>query len=94
MSIIHTTQNMGVKIVIVDNGFIYIGEVISDDGYYIITRCANVRKSGTERGLGQIAFEGPTKDTVLDHSPNVVVPKGRVCHFMEVAEDKWMNHLH
>lgn len=83
----------GIKIVIVDNGFIYIGEVVQDGGYYVITRCANVRKSGTERGLGQIAFDGPTKETVLDYSPNVLVPVARVCHFMEVAEDKWKKHL-
>ena len=87
------TKNLGIKIAVADNGFIYIGDVVVDDVYYIITRCANVRKSGTERGLGQIAFDGPTKETVLDYSPNVLVPIGRMCHLMDVAEDKWNNHL-
>lgn len=86
-------KSLGIKIAVVDNGFIYIGEVVVDDVYYIITRCANVRKSGTERGLGQIAFDGPTKDTVLDYSPNVLVPIARMCHLMDVAEDKWTTHL-
>ena len=86
-------KSLGIKIAVVDNGFIYIGEVLVDGVYYIITRCANVRKSGTERGLGQIAFDGPTKETTLDHSPNVLVPVGRMCHLMDVAEDKWEKHL-
>lgn len=87
------SKSLGIKIAVVDNGFIYVGEVLVDDVYYIITRCANVRKSGTERGLGQIAFDGPTTDTVLDYSPHVLVPVGRMCHLMEVAEDKWVSHL-
>jgi len=83
----------GLNLVIVDNGFVYVGNVIYDEGYYIVVNCANVQKAGTERGFGQIAFEGPTNNTVLDYSPHILVPANRVCHLMKCVDDKWTKHI-
>ena len=54
-------------IAIATGGFVWIGVVKSDtDTHLVLDDAYNVRKFGTTNGLGQIAVEGPTKDTVLD----------------------------
>ena len=54
-------------IAIATNGFVYIGEVEVDNVSHLrLTDAYNIRKFGTTRGLGQIALEGPTRETVLD----------------------------
>ena len=85
--------HFGLNLVVVDNGFVYVGNVIYDDGYYIVVNCANVQKAGTERGFGQIAFDGPTNNTVLDYSPHILVPANRVCHLMKCVDEKWQGHI-
>jgi hypothetical protein len=83
-------RNFGFCLAIVDNGFVYVGDVQHDgEGYYVITDCKNVRKAGTTKGFGQIAYGGPTGETELDPSPHVLVPEGRMCHIMECVADKW-----
>lgn len=83
----------GLNLVVVDNGFVYVGNVFYQEGYYIVTNCANVQKAGTERGFGQIAFDGPTSSTVLDYCPHILVPTNRVCHLMKCVDDKWTKHI-
>ena len=76
-------QDLGNKIAMVDNGFVYVGHILKDGGYYVITKGFNVRKAGTTKGFGQLAIEGPLKGTALDPVPNVLVPMNRLCHFIE-----------
>jgi hypothetical protein len=40
--------NFGLNLVVVDNGFVYVGNVIYDEGYYIVVNCANVQKAAEE----------------------------------------------
>jgi hypothetical protein len=53
-------------IVVVTNGFVFMGEVTKHDGYMQIDNADCIRKWGTSHGLGEIAAHGPTKDTILD----------------------------
>ena len=76
-------QDLGNKIAVVDNGFVYVGHILKDGEYYVITKGFNVRKAGTTKGFGQLAIEGPLKETALDPVPNVLVPMNRLCHFIE-----------
>lgn len=85
--------HFGLNLVVVDNGFVYVGNVVLEEGYYIVVNCANVQKAGTERGFGQIAFDGPTSSTVLDYSPHILVPANRVCHLMKCVDDKWKKYI-
>ncbi len=85
-------ENFGIKIAIVDNGFVYIGNVLKDGDYYVIQNGFNVRRSGTERGFGQLAFEGPQKESQLDPVPPVLVPANRLCHLIDCA-DVWKKHI-
>lgn len=85
-------QDLGIKIAVVDNGFVYIGRVVEEEHYYVITNCLNVRKSATTNGFGQLAIEGPQKGSALDPCPPVMVPKNRLCHFIECNE-VWKKHV-
>jgi hypothetical protein len=67
----HNQESTLRKIVIGDRGWVWIGDVWIDDHEVVITNCSNIRKWGTEKGLGQIALSGVTDDTVLDPCPTV-----------------------
>ena len=71
---------------------VYVGNIIFDGDYYAVANGFNVRKSGTTKGFGQLAFEGPLGETALDPVPTVLVPKARLCHFIE-CNDVWKKHI-
>jgi len=54
------------QIIIADRGWVYVGKPQRDGEWIVIHDCYNVMRWGTTRGLGQLALEGPTKDTKLD----------------------------
>ena len=65
---------LGKRIVVLHRGWVLMGKVIIDGDYAEITNCVNVRKWGTEKGLGQLAKTGKTNKTVFDEQPDTVVP--------------------
>ena len=81
-------KDLGIKLAVVDNGFVYVGRIVEDEHYFVVMNGFNVRKAGTTKGFGQLAFEGPQKESALDPVPSVMVPKGRLCHFIDCA-DVW-----
>ena len=84
---------MKVQLCVIDNGFVYVGrasiQTIEGKEFLVILNGFNVRKAGTTKGFGQLAFSGPIKDSALDPCPPVLVPYNRVCHFIECVEEKW-----
>ena len=72
---------------------VYVGNTHYEGGFYIVTNGFNVRKSGTTRGFGELAFSGPLADSELDPVPPVLVPEGRVCHLIECPADKWVSTI-
>lgn len=71
-------EDFGKQILILDRGWVIIGNVKKENDYFIINECAVIRRWGTERGLGQIAFEGPTRVTILDETPEFRVHELKV----------------
>lgn len=69
-------------LVVLTQGFVYAGRPEIDGDYIRITSAKNVRRSGTTRGFGQLAFDGPTKETQLDPCPDVLVPLHALVHLM------------
>jgi hypothetical protein len=63
----------GQHLVVLDRGFVYVGEVSREGDFLIITNARNVRKWGTSKGLGEL-IAGPTPNTVLDPCGVVKVP--------------------
>ena len=79
----------GFAIAVLDRGFVYVGDVAHDGEWCVITNARNVRYWGTERGLGQLALEGPTDKTRLDQVGTVRVPARAVISLIDTEAAKW-----
>lgn len=82
-----------VVIVVVDNGFVYVGNVSFDSGLAVCSNGFNVRKAGTTNGYGQLATQGPQRDSELDPCPIVLVPLNRVVHYLRCDNSKWAKKI-
>lgn len=76
-------RTMGQNIVVLDRGFVYVGNVAIDGDFVYITNAKNIRYWGTENGLGELR-DGPLKETKLDPIGEVVAPLRAVIHFVPV----------
>lgn len=84
-------KDLDFGIVVVDNGFVFLGEYnySEDDNLQLGIACM-IREYGTVEGLGQLAIEGPQKETVMDPVPvGLMIPGGRVVFCMPCDQEKW-----
>ena len=79
----------GFAIVVLDRGFVYVGDVEIDKESCIITNARNIRYWGTENGLGELALNGPTGKTKLDTVGTVRVPIHALIHTIDTEKSKW-----
>lgn len=80
-----------IKIVVLDRGFVYVGnvsEVLND--FLIITNAKNVRIWGTTKGLGELV-NGPLPNTKLDTVGTVRAPFRALISLIDVDQSKWKN---
>jgi hypothetical protein len=54
------------RILIADRGWVYVGRPVRDGDQIIVSDAFNIRRWGTVTGLGQLALNGPSSETVLD----------------------------
>jgi hypothetical protein len=54
------------RIVILTYGWVMIGNYNRKDDMATLTDASVIRRWGTDKGIGQIALNGPTKETLLD----------------------------
>lgn len=66
------------NIIVVDNGFVFIGELQFHEGFTTVLNCKNIRSYGTTDGLGQIALKGIQEETKLDDFGVITVPNSKV----------------
>lgn len=85
-----TTVLKGFAIAVLDRGFVYVGKVEHDGEWCVITDARNVRYWGTERGLGQLALEGPTDKTRLDVVGTVRAPAKAVISIIDTEAKLWI----
>lgn len=76
-------------IAILDRGWVFVGRVTEQPGSVSIENADCVRRWGTTRGIGQLATEGPTKNTVLDQAGTVTVPRSSVVALIDAVEASW-----
>jgi len=69
-----TQKPSGQHIVVLDRGFVYVGEITLDAEWVRIANARNIRIWGTKNGLGELR-NGPTCDTQLDVCGEVIVPR-------------------
>ena len=79
----------GFAIAILDRGFVYVGEIEISDEWCIINNAQNIRYWGTNKGLGQLALEGPQEKTKLDACGTVRVPRRALIHLLDTEASKW-----
>lgn len=76
---------MAKQIVISQRGWVFVGDVTRTGNEVVIENAAVVRRWGTTRGLGQLAQEGPTQNTILDFCPPVRIHPLAVVATMDCA---------
>lgn len=75
------------KIIVLDRGFVYVGYVKIEGKMVTIENARNIRRWGTTKGLGELANDGPTPNTKLDHVGTVTVPLRAVNHVIECKKE-------
>jgi hypothetical protein len=81
-----------IKIVVMDRGFVYVGETKVEGDWVLMTRAKNIRKWGTSRGLGELT-KGPLGGTVLDSVGSLKAPMRALIHIINVDSEKWTASL-
>lgn len=77
------------KIAVLDRGFVYVGQVHTEDGMLVISGAQNVRRWGTSKGLGELATKGPQAQTKLDPAGTVHAPLTAVIHLIDCTAEAW-----
>lgn len=65
-------RDLGQNIVVLDRGFVYVGQVTEQVDRLVIRNARNIRRYGTTKGLGELR-NGPLENTVLDDCGQVIV---------------------
>ena len=78
-----------VQIVVLDRGFVYVGDVTIGDQWVTIRNACNVRRWGTSKGLGELAKSGPTANSVIDPAGLVRAPLRALIGMIECEASSW-----
>ena len=88
-----TGSNNDVRIVILQRGWVAVGKYSENGEQCRLDNAAVIRRWGTCRGLGEIATNGPTINTVLDKCPPLRFHTLTVISTMDCEAEKWLNVL-
>lgn len=76
-------------IAILDRGWVFVGRVTETTLTATISGADCVRRWGTARGIGQLALNGPTRETKLDPAGTVTVPRTAIVALIDAVEASW-----
>ena len=89
-SIPYTKIEHEVKIVVLNRGFMAVGRVAEEGNKTVIRECSIIRTWGTTgKGIGEIAENGPTKDTILDKCTTITVETCNVVFTIDCNQNNW-----
>lgn len=77
------------KIVILDRGFVLVGNVTIDGDWVTTTNASIIRRWGTTKGLGELASNGPLESTKLDPIGTVKSPLRALIGLVSCEPSKW-----
>lgn len=80
--ITNTMKPHGQHIVVLDRGFVYVGDVLINGDYVTIKNAQCIRVWGTTNGLSQLQ-NGPLSSTKLDDKCEVIATMKSVIHFIK-----------
>ena len=81
-------KDLGKQIVVIDNGFVHVGDCSMQDGLLCIDNCKNIRVWGTSKGLGELV-SGPLSGTKLDSVGTVKAPLRALISLIDVEQKAW-----
>jgi len=76
-------------IAILDRGWVFVARATESPSAVILTNAACIRYWGTTRGIGQLALEGPQRETKIDEAGTVTVPRTAIIALIDAVEAKW-----
>lgn len=74
----------GTCIVVLERGYIYVGDLSWQGNWGKLIQCRNIRRWGTTKGLGELVT-GPTADTKLDFVGVLHFPESAVILIIPVS---------
>lgn len=77
------------QIAVLDRGFVYVGICTTTQDGLTITHAQNIRRWGSDAGLGKLALHGPQPATKLDATGTVNAPLSSVIHLIDCDPAKW-----
>ncbi len=80
--------SLGKQIVVLDRGFVYVGDVTVAGEFTHIKNVKNIRYWGTKNGLGELV-NGPLPETKSDACGDIIAPNKAVIHFIRCSEGVW-----
>ena len=80
---------MSKQIVIAQRGWVFVGDVEKSGDDVTINNAQCIRRWGTTKGLGEIAKNGPTSNTVLDEMGTVRLHALAVVASLDCEASKW-----
>lgn len=83
------TINHGLRIVVLQRGWVYIGMLSQKGVNCFLENAYCIRRWGTTDGLGQLALNGKTEDTILDKAGLVEYHKLTEIFALVCDPSKW-----
>ena len=77
------------RIVVLQRGWVLVGHFSQSGEDCTLENAAVIRRWGTTKGLGELAMEGPRKETVLDPAPTTHFHALTVICSIECNEASW-----
>ena len=82
-------EDKDIRIVILQRGWIYIGEYSEDGVECKLTNAKNIRRWGTTEGLGELATKGKQENTKLDEAGTVRFHKLTIVASLDCDNAVW-----
>jgi len=83
------TFESGKHIVILQRGWVVVGDVEQIGQTVTVNNASVIRSWGTTKGIGQLALEGPQESTKLDPCGTVKTHELAIIATMKCKESKW-----
>jgi len=81
-----------IKIVVLQRGHVAVGRLSQSGDMCKLEGASVIRYWGTTRGLGELAFDGPTSKTKLDRCPDISFHVLTSILIMDCVEESWESH--
>ena len=83
------TEEHGKSIIVLERGFVFVGDASSDDKWIRIAGARSIIRWGTKSHLAELANGGPQPNTKLGDPSDVKAPLGSLIAILPVDAAKW-----